>query len=144
MAARAVLSGVANATPKSGDGEVEMIRMLKSAKDSAVKARTQAVNQTRALVVTAPAQFRETLDGLSPADFISRCARLCPGNVDGPTAAPKYALRSLACCCRQLSQEIKNLETELSRVHPYSIACVTQHFRHRSRHSSSPTDGRRQ
>ena len=45
MAARAVLAEVADATPKSGEGEVEMIRMLKSAKDSAVKARTQAVNQ---------------------------------------------------------------------------------------------------
>ena len=32
MAAQAVLAGVADATPKSGDGEVEMIRMLKSAK----------------------------------------------------------------------------------------------------------------
>ena len=30
MAARAVLSGVANATPKSGEGEIEMIRMLKN------------------------------------------------------------------------------------------------------------------
>ena len=39
MAARSVLAGVAEATPKSGEGEVEMIRMLKSAKDSAVKAR---------------------------------------------------------------------------------------------------------
>ena len=37
MAARAVLAGVADATPKSGEGEIEMIRMLKSAKDSAVK-----------------------------------------------------------------------------------------------------------
>ena len=46
MAARSVLAGVADATPKSGQGEVEMIRMLKSAKDSAVKARTQAI-QTR-------------------------------------------------------------------------------------------------
>ena len=38
MAARAVLAGVAAATPKSGEGEVEMLRMLKSAKDSAIKA----------------------------------------------------------------------------------------------------------
>ena len=38
-----------------------MIRMLKSAKDSAVKARTQAINQMKALVVTAPAELRETL-----------------------------------------------------------------------------------
>ena len=44
-AARAVLAGVADATPKRGDGEVEMIRMVKSTKDSAVKARTQAINQ---------------------------------------------------------------------------------------------------
>ena len=50
MAARAVLPGVANAIPKSGKGETEMIRMLKSAKDSAVKARTQAINQMNALV----------------------------------------------------------------------------------------------
>ena len=61
-AARAVLAGVAEATPKSGEGEVEMIRMLKSTKDSAVKARTQAVNQMKALVVTAPTNLRETLD----------------------------------------------------------------------------------
>ena len=65
MAARAVLSGTADAIPKSGEGEVEMIRMLKSAKDSAVKARTQAINQIKALAVTAPSELRETLDGLT-------------------------------------------------------------------------------
>ena len=59
MAARSVLAGVADATPKSGEGEVEMIRMLKSARDSAVKARTQAANQMKALVVTAPTELRE-------------------------------------------------------------------------------------
>ena len=36
IAARSVLSGVADAIPKSGEGEVEMIRMLKSARDSAI------------------------------------------------------------------------------------------------------------
>ena len=69
MAARAVLAGVANATPKSGEGGIEMIRMLKSTKGSAVKARTQAINQMKALVVTAPAGLRESLrrsDGLCP------------------------------------------------------------------------------
>ena len=53
-AARSVLAGVADATPKSGVGEVEMIRMLKSAKDSAVKARTQAFNQMKALTAHLP------------------------------------------------------------------------------------------
>jgi transposase len=37
-AARAVLSGQANARPKSADSSVEMIRHLKVARDAAVKA----------------------------------------------------------------------------------------------------------
>ena len=94
MAARAVLAGVADATPKSGKGEVEMIRMLKSAKDSAVKARTQAVNQMKALVVTAPAELRETLDGLTTSALVKRCRSFRPGRLNNPTAAAKYALRS--------------------------------------------------
>ncbi len=116
MAARAVLAGVADATPKSGDGEVEMIRMLKSAKDSAVKARTQASNQMKALVVTAPAELREALDGISIAALATRCARFRPGRPDDPATAAKYALRSLARRYRQLSQEIHDLEGELSRL----------------------------
>ena len=59
---RAALSGVAYATPKSGKGEVEMIRMLKSTKRCH---RTQTVNQMKALVLTAPAELREMLDGLT-------------------------------------------------------------------------------
>lgn len=42
-AARAVLGGQATALPKAGTGEVEMIRHLKVARDTAVKARTQAM-----------------------------------------------------------------------------------------------------
>ena len=116
MAARAVLAGVADATPKSGDGEVEMIRMLKSAKDSAVKARTQAFNQMKALIVTAPAQLRETLSRLTTAALVTRCNGLRPGGMDGPMAAAKYALRSLARRHRQLGKEIKDLEAELERL----------------------------
>ena len=39
-AARAVLGGQATALPKAGTGQVEMIRHLKVARDTAVKART--------------------------------------------------------------------------------------------------------
>lgn len=45
-AARAVLAGEASGVPKSGDGRVEMIRALRAARRSAIKARTQAANQT--------------------------------------------------------------------------------------------------
>jgi transposase len=45
--------------PKAGDGLVEMIRLLRVARASAMKARTQAINALKALVVTAPEELRE-------------------------------------------------------------------------------------
>ncbi len=116
MAARAVLAGVADTTPKSGDGEVEMIRMLKSARDSTVKARTQAGNQMKALVVTAPSELRDTLNGLTTSAFAKRCRNFRPSRMDNPKMAAKYALRSLARRYRRLSDEIQRLEAELERL----------------------------
>ena len=116
MAARAVLAGVADATPKSGKGEVEMIRMLKTARDSAVKARTQAANQMKALVVTAPAGLRERLDGLTTSALAKRCRNFRTSRLDDPKTAAKYALRSLACRYRQLSDELRDLDAELERL----------------------------
>ena len=103
-------------TPKSGDGEVEMIRMLKSAKDSAVKAHTQAVNQMQALVVTARAQLREILDGLSTSALTAHCKTFRPSCLEDPTAATKYSLRSLACRYLQLGKEVRALEIELEQL----------------------------
>ena len=116
MAARAVLSGVADATPKSGEGEVEMIRMLKSTRDSAVKARTQAGNQMKALVVTAPAELRETLDGLTTSALAKRCRNFRISRLADPRTAAKYALRSLACRYRRLSDEVRDLDAEMERL----------------------------
>ena len=116
MAARAVLADVADGTPKSGEGEVEMIRMLKSTRDSAVKARTQAGNQMKALVVTAPAELRETLDDLTTSALAKRCRNFRLSRMDDPKTAAKYALRSLACRYRQLSDEVRDLEAEMERL----------------------------
>ena len=116
MAARTVLAGVADAIPKSGQGEVEMIRMLKSAKDSAVKARTQTINHMKALIVTAPAGLRETLDGLSVSALATRCRSFRIQHLSDPVSAAKYALRSLANRYHQLTQEIRNLKAELARL----------------------------
>ena len=113
MAARSVLAEVADATPKSGEGEVEMVRMLKSARDSAIKARTQAGNQMKALVVTAPAELREMLDGLTTSALAKRCRGFRLSRLDDPKTAAKYALRSLTCRYRQLSDEVRDLEVEI-------------------------------
>ena len=74
-AARAVLNGEATAQPKTGDGPVESIRMLRVARRSALKARTQTINQLHALVITAPEQVKQQLRGLSTQARVKVCAR---------------------------------------------------------------------
>ena len=56
-----------------------MIRQIKIAKDTAVKARTQAIVTLKTLVVTAPPELREQLEGLAKMALIERCAGLRPG-----------------------------------------------------------------
>jgi len=115
-AARAVLSGEASALPKSADSQVEMIRALRAARSSAIKARTQAINALKALVVTAPADLREQLRALSSTQLVRTCARLRPGDIIGPLAATKLALRSLAGRYEALAAEIRILDPELLRI----------------------------
>lgn len=113
-AARAVLSGRADAAPKHADGVVERIRQIKAAKDTAVKARTAAMITLKALLVTAPPELREQLQGLTKMALIERCAALRPGPVDSPLAAAKHALRALARRWRDLHTEITEHETLLN------------------------------
>ena len=72
-AARTVLAGEAVGEPKSGDGKVEMIRTLRSARHSAVKARSQAANQLKALLVTAPEELRHRLRKLPSKELVASC-----------------------------------------------------------------------
>jgi transposase len=115
-AAYAVLSGRATSTAKTGDGPVEMTRMFKLAKASAVKSRTQAVNQLKAVLVCADPLLRESLSGLGRMTLIRRCATL-PGvePVDAATAAV-YTLRRLAQRILDLTDEIRDLEQRLTDV----------------------------
>lgn len=113
-AARAALSGDAAVAPKSGDGSVEAIRVLSVARRSAVKARTAAVNQINAIVVTAPEHLKDRLKGLTTCKLIKACTRLRPDDSGDPAArAAKTALRALARRHRALTAEIEDLDTEL-------------------------------
>lgn len=112
-AARAVLAGTAEGTPKSGDDLVEVIRIIKLTRDSAVRAQTQAVNQVKALLVTAPAELREMFNGLATVALLERCAGLRPAELTTPWAAAKYGLRLLARRALALRAEAKALRAEL-------------------------------
>jgi transposase len=113
-AARAVLAGEASGVPKSADGTVEMIRTLRVARRSAMKARTHAANQLQGMRVTAPEQLRRRLRGLSTKELVSVAARFRLGDDprDVPTAT-KFALRSVARRYEALSREIAELEARI-------------------------------
>jgi len=115
-AAHAVLSGRASGIPKSRDGAVEAIRALRIARSSAVRARTQAMNQMHALVATAVDPLRSQLRTCSPRELVDRCIGLRPGRLDGPVAATKFALRELARRYRSLDEEITRFDEQLSRL----------------------------
>jgi transposase len=116
-AARIVLAGEAAGVPKSGDGCVEMIRVLRAARRAAVKARTQAANQLKNLVVTAPEGLRGRLRKLSTKALVATAVRFRPGDSPGnPEQATKFALRSVARRYRSLSEEIAELDVQLTRL----------------------------
>ena len=77
-AARTVLSGEAAGVPRSGDGCVEMVRALRGARRSAVKARVQAPNLLKATLVTAPEELRRRLRGLPTKELVEVAARFAP------------------------------------------------------------------
>ena len=115
-AARAVLAGQVTAIPKTGSHLVEMVRCLRVARATAVKARSQTVNAMRALVVTAPAELREQLRELPAAQLAGTAARLQPGPVLTTMAATKLALRLLGERCAALDTELARLDAELDRL----------------------------
>ena len=128
VAARQVLAGVATAVPKTADGQVEILRQVKIARDTAVKARTSAIITLKQIVVNAPAELREQLAALGDKGLISRCAGFRVGNVTNTTASAKYTLRVLARRWQSLNAEIIDADRILERVTTDTAPTLRQAF----------------
>jgi transposase len=115
-AARAVQAGEATGVPKAQDGVVEMLRALRAARQTAVKARTQAINALKGLLVTAPAELREQLGGLPTGRLVGAAAELEVGTLTTPTAAVRLALRGLGQRYQHLDGEIALLTEQLDAL----------------------------
>jgi transposase len=115
-AALAALNGEASGMPKSHDGAAESIRMLRVARGGAVKARTQASNQLRDLILTAPEQVRQQLAGLSCRRQVELAARFQPGNLACPAEGAKAAMATLAHRYQELTAEITRLDAALAEL----------------------------
>ncbi|MEV6211402.1 IS110 family transposase [Kitasatospora sp. NPDC051914] len=110
-AARAVLSGRATTTPKTADGPAADMRVLRLAKESAVKARTQAMNQLKAVLLAVDPDLRELLAGLTNTALIATCAELA-----GDQGAAVFTLRMLARRVQNLSEEVKELTRRTTKA----------------------------
>ena len=119
MAARLFQAGKAKSVPKQTDGIVESIRLLRVARESAVKSRSAALVQIRDLLITAPQELRDQLsDRKTLRGKVTVCARLRPSGRDlrSPFQAAKFALRSTAQRIEALDQEIVALDRELEQL----------------------------
>ncbi|WP_437023923.1 IS110 family transposase [Streptomyces sp. enrichment culture] len=121
-AARAVLSGRACARAKSGDGPVQIARMYKLTKASAVKARTQAINQLKAVLITAEPALREELAELGNAELFRTCAQFTDARsreevgAESVVEATRITLGLLAHRIGQLSEEVRDVEARLTQL----------------------------
>jgi transposase len=115
-AARAVLSGDATVTPKSGDGPIESVRQLRVARNGAMKARTAAANQMHSLTDTAPDELRSKLRALTTFQRARICTRLRPGDITTPAGAAKRALHAVASRWLALHVEIRELDKAIKAI----------------------------
>jgi transposase len=115
-AARAVINGEATGRPKSHDGGVEALRALKIVHRSAHKSRTQALNQIRDLITTAPDELRGELRSLKRRELLATCAAFRPAERDDLTSITRLALRGLARRVIDLDDEIRLLDARRRRI----------------------------
>ena len=113
-AARSVLAGIATAVPKSADGAAEMVRQIKVARDTAVKASQfcghHAQDADRQRACRTPRSTR------AAHRLIECCAELESGDLVDPTASVKHALRSLATRWLTLAAEISAHDKALDSI----------------------------
>jgi transposase len=117
-AAEAARAGQRIAVPKSRDGQVEALRILRLTRASAVKARTKALQQLDQLLVTGPAQLRDQLRELGRMELIRRCIAWRPDRYQAadPTVATRIGLKKLARRYLHLDEEISDSDALLEHM----------------------------
>lgn len=116
-AAQAVLAEHAQSVPKSRDGLVEAIRVLRVARSSAIKSRTIAINQIKSILVAAEDSIRAKYRGLTNLRMLEALARSRPrAGTASATTATVLSLKVLATRCQSLNAEISVLDEQLDEL----------------------------
>ena len=111
-AARAALSGQRVRVAKDRSGAVEALRVLRTTRKTAVRARRATLQQLHNTVVSAPEETRDLVRHMTRMQLIRTCAAWRPDTIAfrDPTVATKIALKSLARRVLDLSDEIADLD----------------------------------
>jgi transposase len=115
-AARAAQGGDATGLAKSRDGNVESMRVLRVARFSARRSRTQAINQMRSLISTAPDDLRAELRDLSIYKILTIAGAYRHTGRSDVTTLTKLALRTLARRALSLEEEVKEIDQLLNAL----------------------------
>jgi len=116
-AARTVLSGAGTAIPKLANGAIEALRMVKIARDSAVKMRSTTIISLKTVLITAPDDLRCEFEKLTDHKLIVACSTLeADPVVNNPTQGAKHTLSFLAKRWLGLHEEIKIHSSHLKKL----------------------------
>ena len=107
LAARRVVTNEGLSLPRGG-GKREQLRLLLVERRGAVRARTAALNQLDAVIVTAPDELRRQLAGVSKRTLTRTAVRL---RLDSEPAAD--VMRRIARRVERLSEEITDIDHDL-------------------------------
>jgi transposase len=115
-AARAAQSGDSHGQAKTRTGNVEAMRVLRVARSSARKSRTQTLNQMRSLISTAPDPVRDELRHLNVYRLLETASGYRPGTRRDLVSLTKLALKTLARRALALEAEITELDAILEAL----------------------------
>ena len=117
-AAHAAFARVRAVTPKTRDGLVESLRVLKVSRKTAVAARRVALQMIRMNIVSAPDELRDQLRNLTRMKLIRLLAAWRPDltRYRDVTGAYKIALKSLARRYLELTDEITDLDVMIKNI----------------------------
>lgn len=114
LAARRLLTGERLGRLRGLTGPREDLRLLLLERRSAIRARTAALNQLQATIVTGPEPLRARLGGLRGAGLAGAVRRLRPRA--GEEQVLRAVLRRLGRRVRSLEAELAELEQELEAI----------------------------
>lgn len=117
-AAHAAFAGKRTVTPKTRDGMIESLRVLKACRKTAVAARRVALQMIHNTVICAPDELRDTLRKLTRMELIRTLAAWRPDMTDYRNVASAYriALKSLARRYLELHDEIADLDAMIAAI----------------------------